>query len=220
MPVLSPQSAEKFYDRFGAWQDWQSFYESAAIDRLITEGAFNKAQSVCEFGCGTGRMAELLLQNVLPPNPTYLALDISATMIGLAEKRLTPWSKRSKAIQTNDAPTLHSENHSIDRVLSTYVLDLLSEADIRTFLTEARRALKPSGMLCNVSLMYGQAPLSKAVSSVWQKIHNWRPEMVGGCRPVALRPILDESQWHIEHLSVVRRFGICSEVLVARLIND
>jgi ubiquinone/menaquinone biosynthesis C-methylase UbiE len=43
---------------------------------------------------------------------------------------------------------------SVDRVISTYVLDLLADTDIRAFLREAHRAQTVGGNLCLVSLNY------------------------------------------------------------------
>ena len=55
--TLSHEEAQRFYDRFGAKQDWQRFYEDRAISELVAHGALADAQSVVEFGCGTGRIA-------------------------------------------------------------------------------------------------------------------------------------------------------------------
>ncbi len=45
------------YDRFGRRQDPQGWYEDAALERLIALGRLAEARAVCEFGCGTGRLA-------------------------------------------------------------------------------------------------------------------------------------------------------------------
>ena len=49
--TLDLEQARAFYDRFGARQDRQAFYEDA----------FERARGVPEFGCGTGRFAEVLV---------------------------------------------------------------------------------------------------------------------------------------------------------------
>lgn len=50
---FSSEDARRFYDRFGAKQDGQGFYENAALNVLIQHGGFSDAQSVLEIGCGT-----------------------------------------------------------------------------------------------------------------------------------------------------------------------
>ena len=44
--VLSHKEARAFYDRFGAKQDLQSFYEDPAVERLIAHADFANASAV------------------------------------------------------------------------------------------------------------------------------------------------------------------------------
>lgn len=64
--VLTRSQARRFYDHFGAKQDSQAFYEDAALDDLMRHADCAQAQSVFEFGCGTGRFAAQLLTKHLP----------------------------------------------------------------------------------------------------------------------------------------------------------
>jgi ubiquinone/menaquinone biosynthesis C-methylase UbiE len=101
---LSPEDAQRFYDRFGSRRDWQRFYESYAVNELIAHFAFESAQSVFEFGCGTGALAARLLQHHLPSTARYVAADISSTMIGLTGRHLKPWSGRAHACLSDGSP--------------------------------------------------------------------------------------------------------------------
>lgn len=56
--TLSKNEARRYYDRFGAKQDQQGFYEDRPLGRLIELGKFSEAEHVLEFGCGTGRLYE------------------------------------------------------------------------------------------------------------------------------------------------------------------
>lgn len=56
MKTLSREEARRVYNRIGKLQDSQAFYEAPAIDLIIDHGHFATAQSVFEFGCGTGRL--------------------------------------------------------------------------------------------------------------------------------------------------------------------
>jgi len=213
--IISRQEAKKFYDRLGARQDWQAFYENPAILDMIAHGRFANSHAVCEFGCGTGKLAELLLAEHLPNEATYTALDISETMVRLATARLEPWAGRVSVIQTDGSPWIPASGSSIDRVVSTYVLDLLSEEDIHAFLTDVRRVLTKDGLFCNVGLTFGVSPLAKVISATWQKINAWRPALLGGCRPLVLPSYLRDELWNRRYHRVVCRFGICSEITVA-----
>ncbi len=93
--LLSHSQAARFYDALGAGLDTQAFYEAAALHDLVTHLELETCRSVVEFGFGTGRLAAELLSTHLPSNATYLGLDVSATMVGLARSRLRPfWGAR------------------------------------------------------------------------------------------------------------------------------
>lgn len=211
--ILSRDQARAFYDRFGAKQDLQRFYEDPAIDVLIEHADFEHAAAVIELGCGTGRLAETLLRTRVPAGATYLGIDISTTMIDLARKRLRPWKDRAEVRIGDDTLGLPAPDASRDRFVSTYVLDLLGEADIEVALREARRVLVPGGRLCLASLTFGRTAWSRAVSGVWRQIHDRHPMWVGGCRPLELVTRLED--WRVLHHEVVCAFGICTEVVVA-----
>lgn len=212
--VLSHEESRAFYDRFGAKQDLQRFYESRAIKGLKTNGAFEAARTVVELGCGTGALARELLQHHLRPEATYLGLDVSGTMVTLSRRRLAPWAGRARVELTSGEPTIPVPDSSCDRFLSTYVFDLLGEADIRAMLREATRVLVPGGLICLASLTFGQGLVSRAVCGLWSRIHALRPQLVGGCRPLHLAGFLGQ-EWQLVHHQVVCAFGICTEVVVA-----
>lgn len=64
--MLDRQQAARFYDRFGAKQNWQRFYEGPAMHKLLAQGQFQNVQDVFEFGCGPGYLAQQLLAHYLP----------------------------------------------------------------------------------------------------------------------------------------------------------
>lgn len=213
--ILSPHEAQRFYDRFGKKQDAQAFYEDAALEDLITHAKFETAQSVFEFGCGTGRFAARILKNALPASATYTGIDISQTMVLLAEQRLLLYKKRASVTKSSGDNHFQIAEHSVDRVVSTYVLDLLSDADIRNVLTEAHRVLKPDGKLCLVSLTNGVTVFSKLVSILWKMCFKIHSTLIGGCRPISLKSYFDQSSWSLEYHHIVIQYGISSEVVIA-----
>jgi ubiquinone/menaquinone biosynthesis C-methylase UbiE len=213
--TLSAREAAAFYDRFGRKQDSQSFYEDAALEDLVAHAGFEEAGRVFEFGCGTGRFAERLLARSLPASASYLGCDVSATMVGLAAGRLARFGERGRVVLTDGSIRFPVPDASVDRVIATYVLDLLSEADIGRFLVEARRSLVSAGSLCLVSLTRGVTPLSRVVSAAWTAAYRLAPRLVGGCRPIRLADRLDPRAWEARHRRVVVAFGVPSEVLIA-----
>ncbi len=211
--VLSAEETRRFYDRFGAKQDRQ-FYEAAPIEHMLAHGDFGHAASVFELGCGTGRLAERLLRERLHPHARYLGVDLSPTMVGLATRRLAPWRERAAVQLSEGSPSSPLPAGGCDRFVVTYVLDLLSDTVIREVLREARRVLDARGLLCAVSLTEGTSPGSRLLAATWRRIYKWRPALLGGCRPIRLAEVLDDSQWRTEHRSVVCSWGLCSEVAI------
>lgn len=215
MRTLGIDEARDFYDRFGTKQDRQSFYEAPALDALVAHAALGEARSVFELGCGTGRLAEMLLRKHLPPDTRYLGVDISSTMIALASRRLAPFAPRACVRQVAGDPRIPIGTGSVDRVISTYVLDLLPEPAIREVLSEARRVLVPGGLLCVAGITHGSTAASRAVMGAWQWLFARKPAWLGGCRPLVLEDFLSRG-WEIRFHRTLAAFGIASEVVVAR----
>ncbi len=215
MRTLSYQEARRVYDRIGSAQDSQAFYEDQATDDLIGHGDFGTAQSVFELGCGTGRFAAKLLEHELPPGASYRGVDLSPTMVALAEKRLSPFPGRARVDLSDGKPPTSEPAGAYDRWVSNYVLDLLSDDDIRAALAEAHRMLRAGGLLCLASLSTGAGPGSRAVARVWSWVHRLQPKIVGGCRPLALASYLPEDQWRLRHHAKPAPFCVPSEVVVA-----
>jgi len=212
--TLSAIEARAYYDRFGAKQDSQGFYEDPALDDLIAHAGFETAQRLFEFGCGTGKLAQRLLSGHLPDSATYLGCDVSPTMVEFATRRLAPYRERARALQSDGAARLPLADHSVDRVVSSYVLDLLSEPDVAQFFAEAHRVLETGGRLCLVSLTEGVNPPSRIVAGLWMRVFRWHPAWVGGCRPIRLERCVDAARWRTEYRAVKTAFGVPSEVLV------
>jgi len=212
-PTLPRAAVRTFYDRFGSKQDAQRFYEDAALGDLFAHAAFESAESVYEFGCGTGRIAAELLEHRLPQRASYTGVDISGTMVALARRRVAPFGARAAVREIDGSDPFSECAARVDRILSTYVLDLLPEDEIASFIAKAAQHLNRGGKLAIVSLTFGDALLSRIVSGGWRALFRIAPSVVGGCRPLHLTRFL--SQWRIEHQAVITSWGIASEVIVA-----
>jgi len=211
--TLSHEEARRTYDRIGSLQDSQCFYEDRATELVLQHGNFKSAEAVFEFGCGTGRFALRLFEEYLPNAAQYRGVDVSPTMVHLAQSRLRSYSSRAEVFLTEGEAPVDELSECYDRFVSNYVFDLLSHEDIRAVLREGHRILRPGGLLCLSGLSSGIGFTSRAVVSWMQYRH---PSLVGGCRPVDLLPFLLESEWQVEHHSKVVAFGVPSEIVVAK----
>jgi ubiquinone/menaquinone biosynthesis C-methylase UbiE len=215
MRTLTAEEAKSYYDKFGSKQDSQAFYEDRALEALIEHSAFQNAQSVFEFGCGTGRLAFDLLQYHLPNTATYIGTDVSTTMVQLATRRLTSFVPRASVALAHGNPILPLTSASIDRFVSTYVLDLLPTLTQQQLLAEAARVLRPDGLLCLCGITQGVTASSKLVMGIWQWLFTRNPMWVGGCRPIRAEEYLSAEAWLTRYRAVVAAWGVASEVVIA-----
>lgn len=213
---LSRSQGACFYDVLGARLDTRAFYEAAALRDLVAHLELKTCRSVVEFDCGTGRLAAELLDAHLSPEATYLGLDLSATMVGLANRRLRRFDGRVEVLQTNGTPRIDVPDRTFDRFVSNYVFDLLPDDEISAMLEEARRVLKPDGLLGLASLTNGPTPISGLVSAAWRGLHHLSPWLVGGCRPIAIHAFVSNSGWRIGYENIIVGFGVPSKIVVAR----
>jgi len=214
--ALTISKVKRYYDRFGNKLDSQGFYEDPPIERLIEHAAFDQAASVVELGCGTGRLAARLLSSHLPVHSTYLGVDVSDTMIALARDRLLPFAGRAEVKLSPGGTEIPLNNKSVDRFVTTYVLDLLPEKEIGEVFDEALRVLVPGGLLCCASLTKGNDIGSKIVAGIWRLVYGLFPSLVGGCRPIRLAALLDLSRWDLLFREVLTPYGVPSETVVAQ----
>ncbi len=214
-PILSRADARNVYDRIGAFQDTQAFYEDRATSLVVVHGRFDTARRVFELGCGTGRFAERLLARHLPADARYRGIDLSPTMVQLAAHRLTGFGDRASVALTDGAFPTAEAPRSYDRFVSNFVLDLLSEEDIAAAIREAERLLETGGLLCLASLSTGRGMLPRLAARVWVTVHAFRPALLGGCRPLDLLAWIPSERWTVLHHAHLAPFGVPSEVVVA-----
>jgi len=211
----------RFYDQFGARQDHQAWYEKPALDALVDHAGFDTCGHVVEFGCGTGQLAADCLARHLTGRAVWTATDASATMCRLAADRLARFGNRARVIHTDGSPALPVTDGDADRVVSTYVLDLMDKNDILTLLADAHRVLIPGGLLCLTGLTFGSTPLSRLTVALWRRIYRNNPVRVGGCRPLDMAQWLDPERWQmVTNQTVTARGLVPSAVVVAKRLPN
>lgn len=218
--LLSHRQIQRFYDSFGRMQDWQGFYEDIATDALLRNGASGQAREIFELGRGTGRFAERLLDEFLPPEARYVGVDLSDTMVAMARKRLARFGPRAEVYRSDGAPQFDFGPGTFDRCVANDVLDLLTSGDIEAVLGEARRILCPGGLPGLTSLTRGFIHVSCGVERVWRALHALHPMLVGGCRPIRLSEWVTEPRWQMRDDAPFSGFGVPSEVLVAERVGS
>ena len=114
------------------------------------------------------------------------------------------------------------ERHSVQRFVSTYCLDLLSEDDMCKVLDVAEHCLDPEeGLLLLAGITWGYKDSVKTcvMTLIWEILYIVARRKVGGCRPQHLEPYLKAKGWRIVEQRRTMPNGfpwMVSEVISAR----
>jgi ubiquinone/menaquinone biosynthesis C-methylase UbiE len=90
----------------------------------------------------------------------------------------------------SDAAHIPFRDAVFNLVFNSYMLDLIDTPSIPRILSEFKRLLKPAGRLVLVSLSKGTKWYDNMGLYEW--IYRLAPALLGGCRPVVLKPYLRE----------------------------
>lgn len=116
---------------------------AAFVDRLVELGAHGR---MLDIGTGPGHMPPVVAERV--PGCEVLGVDLARHMLTLAEQRLErcpPDVAARVSYRAMDAKRMDLDDASFDAVFSNTILHHIPEP--AHFLREARRVLKPGGVL-------------------------------------------------------------------------
>ena len=208
--------------------DVDSGYGGPAISALLEMADFASAKHVLEYGTGQGKLAELVLssESVAKCTITWRGIDQSPKMVQRFNERCVKRfsSKRCsiELLESGNPRDVNVESESVDRFVSTYCLDLMSEEDMFRVLELAEQSLCPENgllLLAGITWGYRMSVQTFAMTAVWEVLYKvWRKK-VGGCRPQELRPYLEALGWRIEKFERTLPNGypwMASEVICAR----
>jgi demethylmenaquinone methyltransferase/2-methoxy-6-polyprenyl-1,4-benzoquinol methylase len=206
---FSPPAAQHFYDALATRYDWFSLYEARAKRLAVDCLDLAPGQVVLNVGLGTGKYYQEV-QASLGDLGLAAGVDLSMSMLRVARSR-----KLNDLVQSEGA-WLPFAAGSIDRLLCTYVLDLVALADLPSWLVEFRRVLKPGGRMVLVSLTDGVNLVSRGFVSVWRLAYRLSPLACGGCRPLQLAGLVRQAGFERVDRQVVLQYAVPSELLVVR----
>lgn len=225
-PVLSRADARAVYDGFATkghigGKDASSGYGGPAVAALLSIAAFTEARTVMDYGCGQGKLAEAVL--AAQPQLTWRGVDQSPLMVRRFEERMATFGDRSivELLASGEPSDATAPPTRVDRFVSTYCLDLLSESDMYAVLDLAQRSLRPDGLLLLAGITWGwrDSPRTAFMTLVWTMLYRVTRKTVGGCRPQHLAPYLRARGWTIieERRTLPAGFPwMVSEVISAR----
>ena len=207
---MGTSKAERIYDRLAPLYDfWSLLTETVPEQQALRVAGLKPGESVLEVALGTGKLfAEILQTTGLK---RCVGVDLSNRMLRRARRRALALGT-NLALCRPDARRLPFADSSFDAILCCYMLDLLAEEDTRGVLGEFHRVLKPGGRL-SALIMAEQA---RVFNALWMWIYRHAPALVGGCRPVALAPLLEAEGWRLELHERLTQSGFRSALFLAR----
>lgn len=206
--TVSAATARRFYDWIGARYDLVALYEGVAVQQALAQLDVCPGNTTVDVGTGTGRHLKVLRQAVGPAG-VAVGVDISRVMLQIASKR------SGGAVCQADARALPILDNTVDRLLASYLLDLIPLDDLARALAEFRRVLKPGGRVALVSLTEGTDPMSHFLIALWKAVYRISPVACGGCRPVQLADLVATIGYRDVTREVVLQAGIPSELVLA-----
>ncbi|MGB7964340.1 MAG: methyltransferase domain-containing protein [Propionicimonas sp.] len=123
------------------------------------------AGNVVELGCGTG----LYTRAYAPHCSQVIATDISERMADLAKRALGAFPNVS--VRVADAVATGLPAGSADAVVAVNLLHIVPDAE--AILTEARRLLRPGGVLIIADATGEGLPLRQILASAWRGLRRW-----------------------------------------------
>jgi len=213
-------TADAFYNTVGRAIDLLAPFEDGARAALAAHAGLTQEGAelrVLELGCGTGRWARTFLGTGSGVS-RYVGLDSSETMAITAAGALADLDRavvvradaREPGAMSQAAETFLGGQP--DRILASYVLDLLDEGDTEALLGECRELLRASGGQLGACCICPGGPVMSAWAEAWRAA----PGLVGGCRPTELAARLRAAGWEVETEERTAVLGYTSQIVVAR----
>ena len=214
---LTPEQARRFYDRIGRGQDARPLSERRALDALAAQGDFGRAAAVLEFGCGTGGSPPGCCASDSRTTPPTSGSTSARTWSSSRERPLAPWAGRARVELTDGASAARPGRVRGPR--REHLRARPAQPGRRdAFVAEARRVLRPGGLLALASLSSGPHGRRRASSPAsGRRVWSLNPALLGGCRPLRLGGLLDPDEWVVLASFPVTDWFLSSDVLVARL---
>ncbi len=206
--TISSETARRFYNWLGKRHDWAELYDSRAKQRTLALLELAPGQHVLNVGVGTGKEHKLI-QSAVAPGGSAFGLDLASVMLKLASKRTSALLCEGDACRLPFAPS------SFERLLSTYVLDLLPAGDLPAALAGFRRVLRPGGRMVIVSLTEGVTAPSRLIVALWKAVYSVSPLACGGCRPLQLSEMVCQAGFDNIEREVIVQLGVPSEIVIA-----
>jgi len=200
----------RLYDRKAGYYDaWGVKTEAKARKIALEFAQIRNGEAVLEVAVGTGLMFETIVRN--NPDGINEGIDLSDGMLAKAKEKVLTLPAKHVHLQRGDARSLPFPDAHFDLLINGFMFDLIPEEEFAPILAEFHRVLKADGrlVLMNMSLP------RRLSDSLFEWIYRLTPKTMGGCRGVAMAPVLEETGFRVTRENYVSQWGFPSEILLA-----
>lgn len=207
--------------------DWiMGFYERPSDREALHGPVLDPARNIIDVGAGTGYLLGKLVTATRDPQKVT-AIDLSAQMLNASRRYLEAHGLLVPRIHFMRANCLALPwpEGSVDLYVSSYLFDLLPEAELRRAILEVQRVLRPDGYAILITMtteLDGVPRLTKFFYRLMNELYclgyhkgRWNPiwkALFAGyaphCRPIALGEYLKESPRLMVMYSKVSRVSL------------
>jgi ubiquinone/menaquinone biosynthesis C-methylase UbiE len=215
IPVsLSSKRVQRLYDVLSYVYDFVTLYEIGPKKKALEIARINNDFRILEVGFGTGKTTLKLAKKL--DNGLICGLDISSKMTNKALEQIKSHDLTEKVnLFLGDAGSIPFASSSFDLIFSSYMLDLIDTPILPIVLSEFRRVLKPDGQLIIISLSKGSKWYNNMHLYEW--LYKRWPLILGGCRPVDVKPYLNRLQFKIIYWKfVLAGYLMPTEIIYAK----
>jgi ubiquinone/menaquinone biosynthesis C-methylase UbiE len=208
----SDEEMKSQYARVAWFYDgWGRITEDKALTRLLTLTGISDGMHILEVAVGTGRLFEKLVN--LNPSGINEGMDLSPAMLDHARRRLERSAQAgSYRLQEGSAYKLPYESGSFDLLFNTFMLDMFPIDDYPKVLGEFLRVLKPGGKLALAYFDHGRSWSNR----LWPWLAKHFPSLLTGCRPVDLKPALEQLGIQILGREFISQNSFPSAIVIAQ----
>ncbi|MFB6132321.1 MAG: class I SAM-dependent methyltransferase [Halanaeroarchaeum sp.] len=200
------------------WYDHVSSLYALLFERLeappgrdaIEWLSLQPADVAVDLGCGAGGNVVAMAERV-GEHGTVIGLDFAPGMCHETATSIRSASVENRAsVACADVTETPLRTNSVDALLSSFVFDLLSVADVRAALDEASRILGPDGRLATVTLAQSDAVATR----LYEGLHRSFPRRID-CRPFPIRTFLEDAGFRIERSRDRSLYGLPVTIALA-----
>ena len=193
--LQTKEETRAFYNKIARVYDLLAEHSEAPVRRAgLGMLDVKPGQSVLEIGFGTGHCLVELAEAVGPAGRVY-GIDLSERMLEISQARLSDQGLEDRVELTcGDALHLPYPSQSVDRIFTSFTLELFDTPEIPMALGECKRVLRAGGRIV-VAAMSRVLP-GGPIMRTFEWTHRHFPNYLD-CRPILVRQAVEDAGFQI-----------------------